>query len=55
MKVDNIKLEKIVSSSPLVTVQKKNDFYLLPKELDEKVGTFLHTSHFELECGRTPA
>ena len=65
MKVDNIKPEKIVSSSPLVTVHKT-----MSKELDEKVAKlhflalraeltirgFLEiSSRVELECWTTPA
>ena len=36
MKVDNIKLEKTVSSSPFGH-SAQNDVYSLPNELDEKV------------------
>ena len=49
MKVDNIKPEKIVSSSPLVTVQKK-----MSKELDEKVAKMHSLTLFSRRAGRSP-
>ena len=51
MKVDNIKPEKIVSSSPLVTVHKTMSRISMRKWRN---CTFLHSSHVELECGTTP-
>ena len=47
LKVDNIKPQKIASSSPIATVRSfsfsdpQNDIHLLPKELDEKVEYLL--------------
>ena len=46
MKVDNIKPEKIVSSSPLVTVHKT-----MSKELDEKVAKLYFLTLFSRRAG----
>ena len=68
LKVDNIKPQKIVSSS--VGHGAQNDVYLLPKEFGEKVaeldfvalraeltvrGFLKISSRVELECGTSPA
>ena len=37
-KVDNIKTQRVFSSSTLATVAHKNDLYLSPTELDEKMA-----------------